>query len=542
MARMPVLEITPIPMAEVHRMLGRMAPRLPAEEYQFIQRMAATLEQYQLLLERRDLTVSGLRRLLFGERTEKTRRVCPPAGVPGSGSSSPAAQAPQDRKRRKGHGRHGAKDYPGAQRVAVGHGQLAPGDCCPECGQGQIYRLRQPAQVLHLLAQPIFPATIYELERLRCNRCGHCVSASAPAEAGTQKYDPSVASMLAVLRYGSGVPFYRIARLQRAFGVPLPDVTQWERVEALAQELAPLYQELQRQAAQQPVLHNDDTSMTVLSLKVPPPDPTQASAPAQAAKERTGIFTSSIFATGGEHSIALFFTGRRHAGENLDRVLQHRPGGLPLPIQMCDGLSRNLPKEFATLLSNCAAHGRRQFVDIAPHFPAQCQQVLESLRQIYEYEAQAKERKLSAPARLEFHQTHSQPVMEELQKWMQSQLETKQVEPNSGLGQAINYLLKRWQPLTLFLREPGAPLDNNVCERALKKAILHRKNSLCYKTEHGAEVGDLFMSLIHTCEHCGANPFDYLTTLQRHLRQMHEHPERWLPWNYKANLQISDTG
>ena len=131
--------------------------------------------------------------------------------------------------------------------------------------------------------------------------------------------------------------------------------------------------------------------------------------------------------------------------------------------------------------------------------------------------------------------------MEALQHWMNEQLDTKQVEPNSGLGQAMNYLLKRWEPLTLFLRQPGAPLDNNICERALKKAILHRKNSLCYRTEHGAEVGDLFMSLIHTCEYCGADPFDYLTSLQRHSRQMHEHPEQWLPWNYKENLQKDDT-
>ncbi len=74
------------------------------------------------------------------------------------------------------------------------------------------------------------------------------------------------------------------------------------------------------------------------------------------------------------------------------------------------------------------------------------------------------------------------------------------MEPNSGLGKAISYMLRQWPALTLFLREPGAPLDNNLCERALKKAILHRKNSLFYKTLNGAEVGDLYMSLIHTCE------------------------------------------
>jgi len=98
-------------------------------------------------------------------------------------------------------------------------------------------------------------------------------------------------------------------------------------------------------------------------------------------------------------------------------------------------------------------------------------------------------------------------------------------------------LSARWERLTLLLRQPGARLDNNICERALKKAILHRKNSLFYKTENGARVGDLFMSLIHTCELSGANPFDYLNQLQRHANDLVRNPSRWMPWNYQAMLE-----
>ena len=103
-------------------------------------------------------------------------------------------------------------------------------------------------------------------------------------------------------------------------------------------------------------------------------------------------------------------------------------------------------------------------------------------------------------------------------------------------GQAITYLLNHWARLTLFLRQPGAPLDNNLCERALKKAILHRKNALFYKTSNGAHVGDLFMSLIHTCELEGVNPFQYLTALQHHPDAVAVHPTAWLPWNYQDAL------
>jgi hypothetical protein len=159
------------------------------------------------------------------------------------------------------------------------------------------------------------------------------------------------------------------------------------------------------------------------------------------------------------------------------------------------------------------------------------------LRDVYRYDAEAEERGLTPEERLRFHQEHSQPVMDALQAWFLAQFAEKKVEPNSGLGEAIRYCLKRWDRLTLFLREPGAPLDSNLVERALKKCILHRKNSLFYKTENGAEVGDLFMSLIHTCELNDANPFDYLTELQKHAEELAKNPTVWMPWNYRATLQ-----
>ena len=127
--------------------------------------------------------------------------------------------------------------------------------------------------------------------------------------------------------------------------------------------------------------------------------------------------------------------------------------------------------------------------------------------------------------------------MDGLDAWFESQFDEKKVEPNSGLGKAIKYMRKHWNELSLFLREPGAPLDNNLCERALKKAILHRKNSLFYKTKHGAYVGDLFMSLIHTCVLCKVNPFDYLIKLQQHSASLFKNPSQWLPWNYKDAIQ-----
>jgi len=129
--------------------------------------------------------------------------------------------------------------------------------------------------------------------------------------------------------------------------------------------------------------------------------------------------------------------------------------------------------------------------------------------------------------------------MKQLHAWLETQLTEKRTEPNSGLGKAIAYLLRHWKGLTAFLRQAGAPLDNNLCERALKRAVLPRKNALFYRTLNGAQVGDLFMTLIHTCQLCGANSFDYLTELQRHALELEISPAEWMPWNYRETLARS---
>jgi len=175
-------------------------------------------------------------------------------------------------------------------------------------------------------------------------------------------------------------------------------------------------------------------------------------------------------------------------------------------------------------------------VNVVENFPEECRYVLEKLGEVYKNDAVAREQRMSPDERLRFHQVHSGPVMEELQKWLTKQLADKLVEPNSGLGKAITYFLKRWEPLTLFLRQAGAPLDNNITERALKKAIQHRKNSLFFKTINGARVGDTFMSLIHTCELSDADPFDYLVGLLRHRNEVKRAPQDWMPWNYRQAI------
>jgi transposase len=254
------------------------------------------------------------------------------------------------------------------------------------------------------------------------------------------------------------------------------------------------------------------------------------------AEGRTGMFTSGIVSTKDGHRIALYFSGRRHAGENLADILRRRREGLETPIQMCDALSRNLPKELEVILANCIAHARRRYVALVENFPQECRHVIEELAKVYKNDEVAREKGMTPEERLAFHQANSGPVMDDLHAWLNRQFDEKRIEPNSGLGDAISYSLDHWEKLTQFLRTPGAPLDNNIAESALRKAVIHRNNSLFYKTEHGAEVGDGFMSLINTCRLNGEDPFHYLTELQLHHKELAANPKEWMPWNYRATL------
>ena len=497
--------------------------------------VSAVGESFLWVLNELEKTNASLARLrqafsVNTKQTEKTSEVLKGA----SSSDTDEKDGKKKKKKPKGHGRNGTDAYKGAEKIEVPHESLRHKDLCPECEDGTLYR-QEPHRLIRLRGQAPISATLLELEKLRCGLCGKVFTAAPPAEAGEKKYDETSASMIALLKYGSGLPFNRLKGLEGNFGIPLPASTQWGVVKGAAGNVVHAYEELIRTGAQGSVFHHDDTPMKVLALLEE-----NQRIEKTGSKERTGMFTTGVVALWEGHEVALFFTGRQHAGENLKDVLKERAATLDPPIQMCDGSSRNESEAIETLLANCLTHGRRKFVEVTSCFPGECRYVLETLGQVYMHDATTRKQGMSPEERLRFHQAHSAEVMADLKRWMEDQLAQKKVEPNSSLGGAFSYMLKRWAKLTLFLRKAGAPLDNNICERALKKAILHRKNSLFYKTLNGARVGDIFMSLIYTAELAGVNPFDYLTELQKHAEAVRSAPREWMPWNYRETLAALD--
>jgi len=531
-----------IKIEDMYALCERIKEKVEDEDYEIIKAMVTTIERLSQATNDKASSIKRLLKIIFGECTEKFKNVFNEPNKEENGSDEAKTSTDESnkndekiddnenkkkkRKKKPGHGRRGVADYPGADRIRTHHSDLNSGDSCPLCLKGKVYTMKDPKVTIRFEARAPVHATIYENEKLRCNLCGKIFTSELPDTVKNNKYDETVGSIIALLKYGGGFPFNRLEQLQANFGIPLSASTQWDIEEAAADKIYKVFIEFCRLGAQGKLIYNDDTTMKILELMNNTKNDNE--------KKRSGIFTTGILCIVGDHKIALYFTGRNHAGENMSKLLAQRGSGLDPPIQMCDALSRNIPKEFETILCNCMSHARRKFIDVAWNFPQECRYVLEILAKVYKNDEITKKNNMSDDERLKYHQTQSDPLMKGLKKWLNEQFDEKKIEPNSSMGTVFSYMLNHWEPLTRFLHVPGAPLDNNLCEQILKKSILHRKNSLFYKTQHGAYIGDLFMSLIQTCRLAGVNAFDYLTTLQKFSHEVFKNPGNWLPWNYTA--------
>jgi transposase len=490
------------------------------------------------------LSLRRLKALVFGEKPKKRP---PPESGGHAGGGGGIGTEPQVRKdaeghepaedssRRPGHGRQGADVYREVKRVECRHEELAVGERCPACGRGRLYRL-PPGIEMRLDGHALVSAVRYELEKLRCSACGQVFTAPLPAAAGTEKYSARARAVLALARYYLGVPLYRLESYQALVGVPVPDATQWDQLEHVGNCAYPVFKYFEQLAAQGEVIYQDDTPARILSLI---DENHEAAVQAQdhaEASSRTGMYTTALIVQVGERRICLYYTGRQHAGENLTALLHKREPQRDKPLVMSDALASNSAEEQRLIRCHCLAHGRRKFSELAEVFPAESAVVTEALKVVYEHDEEVREQQLSAHDRLTYHQTYSAPIMDTLKTWLEQQTTERRVEPNSSLGKAIGYLLGHWETLTRFLTVPGAPLDNNTAERALKLCIRQRKNSLFYATEHSAYIASLLTSVIATCLQAGVNALEYLVAVQEHRHEVFANPRAWLPWNYPAAL------
>lgn len=553
------------PLDEVQRLRQRLrAPDWGADDWALLDGVLASYERMlQAFLEAK-ISLKRLLTLVFGTRRRRKalgtdtssgdtgaasgERVADECGLGeapadvdspyalGVGSAPDSVKTPRKGGHRAGYGRLGAEAYTGAERVECRHEELAVGQICPVCGQGRLYAL-QPGVEIRIDGHALLSAIRYELEKLRCSACGEIFTAPLPGDAAAEKYSPRARAVLAVGRYYLGLPLYRIERYQAMLGVPVADATQWDQIERVGDCGYKVFTYLERLAAQGELIYQDDTPVRILSCM---DENQQRQAQAEQgglarAGERTGMYTTALVVKVEGRTICLYYSSRSHAGENLQALLNKRQGDHDSPLVMSDALSSNEADEARLIRCHCLAHGRRKFSDLEEVFPHECQVVLEALKQVFDHDEAAREAQLSPTARLAYHQAYSRPIMDGLQHWLTQQFDDRLVEPNSSLGKAIAYMQSHWETLTRFLDVPGAPLDNNLVERALKLFIRQRKNSLFFATEHSATIGSMLTSLIATCIEAGVNAVEYLVALQEHRHEVFADPSAWLPWTYQGS-------
>lgn len=451
-------------------------------------------------------------------------------------------------KKPKGHGRNGASAYTRARHFFHTLPEGVVGSECENCRCGKMHPYRVKIAI-HVSGQPLFDAALDHHEQARCRECGHIIRASGPKREGLGsdyiRYDWAACAMLMMMHYFAGAPFKRLESLHASWGIPLPDANQWQVVSAADDLLLPLYRAVERHAIQRATAFRvDDTGSMVISLK----KEIEAEIAAlerrgKSTKDvRTGINATGFYWETAEGPIILFYTGRHHAGEMVDKLLRHRLLSSPRLVKSTDGASKNFDHEQAdkVIESACNAHALLKFRDLKDKHPAEYAEVASLYKQVFDNDDSARALGLPPVERMLHHRQHSKPLMEKLRKLCEEKLKSKLVEPSSPLWKPLTFIVNQWERLTRFYEVPGVPLDTNLVEQALIIPVRYLAGSFNYQTADGALVGDRAMSLIATARANGVEPVAYLTECLRCHGDLAVRPEYYLPWVYRERARAPE--
>ncbi len=502
---------------------------LSPEDCQILLKALKTLAALQERLSDNDITLHKLRKLVGMVRSSETMDTL-------LGQKS---KTNKNRGQKRPKPKNTPPNAPVKPKITVHQlDGLNKGDLCPACQQGKLYKY-EPATLLRITGQSPFVPEQHVMERLRCNACGEYFTAQLPDEVTKdgepgQKYGYSARSLMALHKFFAGAPYYRQESTQALMGIKLTASTIFDQTELVANSLQPIYNLLRVFAANAEHYYLDDTSNRILD-KVPIEKPQRNGTKT---RERSGVYSSGLVAgLNGGRTIVLYQTNIGHAGEFIDEILSGRGKTLAPPILMSDALSSNRPSlNYEVEHCLCNSHGRRQFAEVLHQFPEEVEWVLKWYGEIWRYDDEAKALGLNAEQRQAWHKKLSLPLMEQIRDWGKAELSNGNVEENSSLGHAINYFNKHYEGLTGFCRIKGAQLDNNRAEQALKLVARNRKNAMFHKTQAGASIGDVIMSMIATSAEAGVNVLDYFNTVQRMQSEVKAAPQQFLPWNYPSNL------
>ncbi|MEW6756154.1 MAG: transposase [Candidatus Latescibacterota bacterium] len=406
--------------------------------------------------------------------------------------------------------------------------------------------------ILCVVGQSLFAAQRHQFEQGRCRVCGAIFTAEGREQilrggigSGYITYDWSACALLIVMHYFAGAPFKRLEALHQGWGVPLPDANQWRLVDAADDLLAPLYRELERHAIRHATtLRFDDTGAMIVEVRRQIQQEIQAlELLGESTRQvRTGINATCCYLETAAAKVILFFTGRHHAGEIIEPLLQLRRASAQKLVAISDAASKNFAHDQAHQLEEavCHAHCYLKFRALKDQFPAEYAVAAEVYAKVFDHDDQAHKLGLDPQQRMLYHRQHSKPHMRRLWQMCQDQVAGHLVEPHSPLWEPVCFVIHQWPRLTQFYEVPGVPLDTNLVEQALIIPVRYLAASFGYQTQNGAEVGDHHMSLIATANAHGVEPVAYLSECLRHHQDLAQRPQHYLPWVYRDRREDLD--
>jgi hypothetical protein len=476
----------------------------------------------------------------------------PSPGEEATGDGEPA-RADSTEQSKKSHGRNGAHTFLNATTYLHPLTAGIIGAICALCGVGRVFRYRDKV-IIRVLGQSLFAASRHHFEQGRCRLCGAIFTAEGHElvlrggmGTGYITYDWSACAMLIVMHYFAGAPFKRLEALQQGWGVPLPDANQWRLVDESDDLLAPLYRALEKHAIHNATtLRLDDTGSMIIETRREIHREIRAlELVGESTRHvRTGINTTGCYIETEQAKVILFFTGRHHAGEIVERLLEHRRAGANKLVSLTDAASKNFSHEQADQIEQavCNAHCYLKFRAVKEQFPAEYAEAAEVYAKVFDNEDKAKKLGLDSHERMLYHREHSKPQMLKLWQMCKDKTDGNLLEPNSPLWEGVSFVINQWPRLTKFYEVPGVPLDTNIVEQALIIPVRYLAGSFAYKTQNGADVGDRHMSLIATANANGVEPVAYLTECLRNHEDLAKRPEHYLPWVYRDRLEELDRG
>jgi len=313
------------------------------------------------------------------------------------------------------------------------------------------------------------------------------------------RYSLDFAVFVAAQKYLDHMPLARQQRMMGRKGLDITRSTLFDQIDALAGLLEPTWQALHEYTLGADWVHCDETRWMMLD-----------------GPGSTKWWTWCVASDD-----AVYYDIHRHRSAKAAKAMLQGYEG----VVVIDGYSAYdsaLGDKSKITRAHCWAHVRRKFLEAEAAYPNEVKAPIEWIRKLFENERKLPELSRGAPlaerrkiydARMQAREKISRPIIDELREWAYDIVPT--LLPSTGLAKAVNYMLKLWPGLTVFLNDPKVPLDNNHAERALRGVVVGRKNHYGSKSKRGTVVAAIFYSLFESAKLAGVDPEAYVLKAAR---------------------------